>query len=227
MGLAMNRDQMESLKHNSKLDVRLPDELKATFLNRCRENGVSSGWVIRSLMFDYMERPKSLSARVSGLKELMMRRTKWMAGITSGGLVASLAGASLLFAPSASADEVVLNYFIQLTTPDGTGNSVWQGDFGTDLNGPVTVLPLQRHGSNPHSIEVLARPCDADAAPSCDVIFEIALYSYDLIDEGQEGQIASRVMTTRFGSGASFAIELEDGRTLAGHSVPVESTSDS
>lgn len=216
----MKRDQIDGLKHNARLDVRLPDQFKDEFLARCREEGVSSGAVIRSLMLDHLTRTRRMSAMAEGLKESAMKRAKWIAGFAAGGAAASLAAASLVFAPTANADEVVLNYFIQLTNLDGTGNSIWQGDFGTELEGPVTVLPLQRYRNDPHSIEVTARPCDERDAPSCDVIFEIALYSFDLIDEGEEGQIATRVMTTHFGSGTSFSIDLEDGRTLAGHSVP-------
>jgi len=216
----MDRDQIEQLKHNTKLDVRLPDRLKDEFLDRCRAEGVSSGAVIRSLMSDYLTRRRRRSTMASGLKESVMKRGKWVAGLATGGVAAGLAATSLVFVPAANADEVVLNYFIQLTNLDGMGNSIWQGDFGTDLEGPVTVLPLQRHGADPHSIEVQARPCDGGEASSCDVVFEIILYSFDLIDEGEEGQIATRVMTTRFGSGTSFSIDLEDGRTLAGHSVP-------
>lgn len=53
----MKRSSIEGLKHNAKLDVRLPDQLKDEFLARCRKEGVSSGAVIRSMMLDYVTAP--------------------------------------------------------------------------------------------------------------------------------------------------------------------------
>ncbi|MBL4544522.1 MAG: hypothetical protein JKP95_00985 [Oceanicaulis sp.] len=64
----MKRDRIENLKHNAKLDVRLPDQLKDEFLARCREEGVSSGAVIRSLMIDYVTaRPRRWSVMAAGV----------------------------------------------------------------------------------------------------------------------------------------------------------------
>ena len=70
----MNRDQIESLKANAKLDVRLPDQLKDAFLARCRAEGVSSGAVIRSLILDYLKpRPRLWPAMAARVKETIVQ----------------------------------------------------------------------------------------------------------------------------------------------------------
>jgi hypothetical protein len=85
----MKRDRIENLKHNAKLDVRLPDQLKDAFLARCREEGVSSGAVIRSLILDYVTaQPRLLPVMAARLKETIMKRAKWIAGGVGGSATA-------------------------------------------------------------------------------------------------------------------------------------------
>lgn len=96
----MKRDRIETLKHNAKLDVRLPDQLKDEFLARCREEGVSSGAVIRSLMIDSgMAQPRRLPVMTAGLQETAVKRSKWIAGGIGGGVFAAMTAMSVVFTP--------------------------------------------------------------------------------------------------------------------------------
>ena len=115
----MKRDEIEQLKHNARLDVRLPDQLRDEFLARCREEGVSSGAVIRSMIIDYVTaQPRRWSVMARPVKEAMMRRAKWIAGL-GGGAVTAMAGAGLVLWSSATAEELSVDFDLQVSQDRG------------------------------------------------------------------------------------------------------------
>ncbi|WP_421859787.1 hypothetical protein [Oceanicaulis sp.] len=167
----MKRDRIETLKHNAKLDIRLPDQLKDEFLARCREEGVSSGAVIRSLIIDYVTaQPRRVPAMAAWLKETVMKRAKWIAGGLGGSVLASLATMSFVFAPTASAEDYAVNFDVQLIEHEAHQTS--RNRMGTTVkvdSGELFRINFPDPGgetSAAFAIEMRVDPC-SDASSEC------------------------------------------------------------
>jgi len=135
----MKRDRTKKLKANAKLDVRLPDQLKEEFLARCREEGVSSGAVIRSLILEYLRtRPRRLQALAAGLKETVMKFRKWIVGGIGAAGAAGAGAAALLFAPVANAEDVEVGFALQFA--EAGQSSSLSGDYRIALGERMMIL---------------------------------------------------------------------------------------
>ena len=185
----MKRSSIESMKHNAKLDVRLPDQLKDEFLSRCREEGVSSGAVIRSMIIDYvLAQPRRMPAMAVGLKEMIVKRSKWILGGLGGSVVAGLSASSILMAPVASADDMRVDYQLRFSL-DGEMVS-FSGAHELGLNDGLIINPANADGEVPVQLVVLPRRCHADALildPDCEVAYQLHILKVDnhtLTDEG-------------------------------------------
>jgi hypothetical protein len=189
LGPAMKRDQIECLKNNANIDVRLPDQLKAEFLDRYQAEGVSASAVIRSMMIDYiLAQPRHWSAMLAGLKERVMKRSKWIAGVAGGALASALAAMSLVFAPMAAAEEVTLIFEVSFAPRDG-GHYTWQGDFEAAWNERVVIYPETLEGSR-YGLAVMAQSCDALRdlmGDFCEVVFQLELLELDVEPDGNGG----------------------------------------
>ncbi|MBL4537806.1 MAG: hypothetical protein JKP96_03980 [Oceanicaulis sp.] len=167
----MKRDRIENLKHNAKLDVRLPDQLKDEFLARCREEGVSSGAVIRSLMIDYVTaRPRRWSVMAAGVWETIMKRAKWIAGGVGGSALAGLAAMSFVFAPMANAEDYAVNFDVQLVEHEGyqTRRNRMETTVRLD-SGELHRMNFPNPGGEPSAafaIELRLDPCSG-SSPEC------------------------------------------------------------
>ncbi len=216
----MKRDQIERLKHNAKLDVRLPDQLKDEFLARCREEGVSSGAVIRSLIIDFvLTRPRPFMARLGKLKETIMKRSKWIAGGV-GGAVAALSAASVVMAPSASADTVQVDYEFRLQI--GDEDLSFESGHETQLGEAWLILPQDEDGNGVYSILMRVRECaEAERAtdPDCEVVFDVKFAEILASHENQYGGVnitdervvANPVMFGQMGQTLNYFSVIEDG----------------
>lgn len=167
----MKRDRIESLKANAKLDVRLPDQLKDEFLSRCREEGVSSGAVIRSLILDYVTaRPRRLPDMAALLKETLMKRVRWIAGGVGAMAAAGMATMSVVFAPMASAEDYAVNFDVQMVERNGfeTRRNRMETTVRQDA-GEVRRYDFPDPGSDepaPFAIELRVIPCEG-TEPQC------------------------------------------------------------
>lgn len=98
----------DSLKHNAKIDVRLPDQLKDEFLERCKQNGVSSGAILRALITQHLDQKQTPHSRPVGrLESVIAKYSKWLLGGLGAAGAATLSAMALLFPPLATADETL------------------------------------------------------------------------------------------------------------------------
>jgi hypothetical protein len=221
----MKRSSIEGLKHNTRLDVRLPDQLKDEFLARCREEGVSSGAVIRSMILDYVTaQPRRWPAMAAGLKETVVKRSKWIAGGIGGGAAAGLAAMSLLFAPTASAEDVRVDYDLKL---EGVQEdlSISHGH-DTALGQGWLIIPAYQDGSFTYAVEMNVRNCREDELRldlACEVAFDIEIIEVLDYYENQFGgvtiteqrRVANPIVFGRFGQAITVSNIVEDaGATL-------------
>ena len=209
----MKRDEIERLKHNAKLDVRLPDQLKDEFLARCREEGVSSGAVIRSMVLDYViAQPRRWPAMAAGLREMIVKRSRWIAGGIGGSVIAALAVTSVLIAPTASADDVELMFEVDIERP-GAGHRV-ESTVSLDYGRPETFrFPPSRDeaGAYFYEVSVLANPCEPDDRCAADnVRVDVAITRHD---EGGETAVAHPSLLTQYGRSAR--IQVSAGEALS------------
>lgn len=214
----MKRDRVESLKHNAKLDVRLPDQLKDEFLARCREEGVSSGAVTRSLILDYVTaRPRLLSVMAARLKETIMKRAKWIAGGVGGSALAGLAAMSFVFAPAASASQIKISYFIEV---DRTGD--WHVASGVADIGMASYAITMSEGEQALDFTLRARDCGMEPIAHCSdgqVYIEI---EYQTGDQAPEHHSQAVQLIVEYGAPAGLGLTMPDGRPLSAVFTPVE-----
>lgn len=214
----MKRDRIETLKHNAKLDIRLPDQLKDEFLKRCREEGVSSGAVIRSLILDYVTaQPRRLPVMAARLKETIMKRAKWIAGGLGGSVLAGLAAMSFVFAPAASASQIKLSYFIEI---DRTGD--WYVASGVADIGSGSHDIILSEGEQAVEFAIRARDCGVDPLEHCSegqVYIEIDFRSGDQLSEPYSQSVQ---LIVEYGAPAGLGLTVPDGRPLTAVFTPVE-----
>jgi len=220
----MKRDRIETLKHNAKLDVRLPDQLKDEFLARCREEGVSSGAVIRSLILDYVTaQPRRLPAMAARLKETVMKRAKWIAGGVGGSALAGLAAMSFVFAPTASAEDVKVDFELRLG--DGEGDITISNSYLTEFGEPLMIIPESANGEITHAVVLDVRACteaDLETAAACEVVFEVEIMEVLAYENNERGGITvteKRVLSTPVLMGALGRPALVEVGHEPGHRV--------
>jgi hypothetical protein len=203
----MKRDEIETLKHNAKLDVRLPDQLKDEFLARCREEGVSSGAVIRSLIIDYVKtRPRPVLAWLDQLKEMMVRRSKWIAGSLGGAAIAGLAAMSSVFAPLANAEDVEVEFSLQLAETAQSSN-FW-GDYQIAMGEPMMLFFEEHPLEGQYGLIIKVSECSPEGVreasdlpdnPSCEVVWEIEIFEAVNWHENELGGVSvteKRILAT-------------------------------
>ncbi len=165
----MKRDDLENLKHNTKLDVRMPDQLKDEFLARCREEGVSSGSVIRSMVLDYLFTPPHASQNLwRSIKERVMKRAKWIAGGVSGAAIAAVAASGALVAPVASADDLQFVVAAEYRESDTSNNTL----------GEKLVIFEGEDSGESYAIRVSPRICveaDIEVDAACQTAFDVEM----------------------------------------------------
>jgi hypothetical protein len=220
----MKRDRIENLKHNAKLDVRLPDQLKDEFLARCREEGVSSGAVIRSLILDYVTaQPRHLPDMAARLKETIMKRARWIAGGVGGSVLAGLAAMSFVFAPMANAEDVRVDF--ELTLGDGQTDLSFSNSYLTELGERLMIIPETEQGGVTHAVVLDVRSCTGDElaqTPQCEVVFEVEIMEVLAYHDNEQGGISvteKRVLSTpvlmgALGRAAMIEIGAEQGTRL-------------
>lgn len=216
----MKRDPIKDAKANAKLDVRLPDQLKDEFLVRCREQGVSAGAVIRSLIIDYLRAPsRRWPAMAAGAKETLVKRAKWIAGGAGGAAVAGVAAMSVMVAPLAAAEDVDLDFLLTLETDDGS-TYAWDWNHPTLLDDTTVLLPDEFPGSR-FGIRVTVSPCRAESrqlARNCEVVLKLAVLELDT-RPGPDGGVvienevivAEPLLTGRFGAPMSAQVRSNGG----------------
>ncbi|KAA5803519.1 ribbon-helix-helix protein, CopG family [Alkalicaulis satelles] len=222
----MKRDRTKKLKANAKLDVRLPDQLKDEFLARCREEGVSSGAVIRSLILEYLRtRPRQLSAMAASLKETMVKTHKWIAGAIGAAAAAAAGTAALLFAPMANAEDVEVGFALRIS--EAGQSSTASAEIRLPLGQPVMIfledLPLESQ----YGLMVQVNTCAADAdergaaasgAQTCEHVWEFEVFEAVEWRRNEHGGISvtqKRVLgTPRLASGRHAAVSFELGSVL-------------
>jgi len=200
----MKRDQIESLKQNAKLDVRLPDQLKDEFLTRCREQGVSSGAVIRSMIIDYVTaQPRRLSVMAAGLKETVMKRPTWMTKLGGACAAAALGTLSLLLAPTASA-EMQIAY--RAAVDDGGGLIVSHG-VALLRSGSGAGEPVADNLGETVRYALQARACEAPACPPGGAHVVLTLW-----DDSAGETVTDRGIVVQEHGETVFETTLNDGR---------------
>lgn len=217
----MNRDQIETLKHNAKLDVRLPDQLKNELLTRCREDGVSSGAVIRSLIIGHVsKRPGRWPAWLTGLKERIVTRSRWMLGAAGGGAVAAMSALGLVFAPTASAEDVRVEFELEIAI--GGERESFSGEHVTAVGERWLLFPQDEAGAATYAVNMLVRACSPDeleADPDCEIVFDIEFFEVLGYEDNQWGgvnitgsrSVAHPTMTGTLGQTLNYFSVIEDG----------------
>lgn len=215
----MKRSSIEGLKHNAKLDVRLPDQLKDEFLARCREEGVSSGAVIRSMIIDYvMAQPRRWPGMAAGVKETIVKRSKWIVGGIGGGALAGLAGMSLLLAPAASALDVQMSYFIAV---DREGD--WSVASGVAELGGERFEISMFEGDQGLSFRLQAHDCGEAPREHCGEGQVFVELEYELATNLDVREAGSVHFIVEYGAPAGLGADLPDGRPLSAVFTPIES----
>lgn len=227
----MKRDRIETFKHNAKLDIRLPDQLKDEFLKRCREEGVSSGAVIRSLILDYVTaQPRRLPAMAARLKETVMKRARWIAGGLGGSALAGLAAMSFVFAPTASAEDVKVDFELRLG--DGEGDLTISNSYLTEFGEPLMIIPESANGEITHAVVLDVHACteaDRETATGCEVVFEVEVMEVLAYEPNERGGITiteKRVLSTPVLMGALGRPALVEVGHEAGHRVVLNMRAD-
>jgi hypothetical protein len=227
----MKRDRIETLKHNAKLDLRLPDQLKDEFLKRCRAEGVSSGAVIRSLILDYVTaQPRRVPAMAARLKETIMKRAKWIAGGVGGSVLASLAAMSFVFAPMANAEDVKVDFELRLG--DGGGDLTISNSYLTKFGEPLMIIPESANGEITHAVVLDVRACteaDRETATGCEVVFEVEVMEVLAYEHNERGGITiieKRVLSTPVLMGALGRPALVEVGYEPGHRVMLNMRAD-
>jgi hypothetical protein len=220
----MKRSSIKGLKHNARLDVRMPDQLKDEFLARCREEGVSSGAVIRSMILDYVTaQPRRWPVMAAGLKECVVKRSKWIAGGIGGGAAAGLAAMSLLFAPTASADDVDVEFALHFA--EAAQSSSIAGDYTIRLGEPMMIFADDPQLDADYGLIIKVSECPPhDQTASCELDWEIEIFQAVDWHENELGGVSvtqKRVLATpqlsaERGGSVSFEIgaEGQDGAPL-------------
>ena len=162
----MKRASIEGLKHNARLDLRLPDPLNDGSLACCRKEGVSSGEIVRSMILEYgTAQPRRLPIMAASLKEMIVKRSKWIAGLSGGGAAAGLAATSVLLAPAAGAEDYALNFDVQLREVQAheTRSNRIESTVRLASGEPVRFeFPRPHHGEPAQfAVELVGGPCDA------------------------------------------------------------------
>lgn len=216
----MKRDRIETLKANAKLDVRLPDQLKDAFLARCRDEGVSSGAVIRSLIVDYLTASsRRRPAMAASVKETVMKRAKWIAGAIGGAGLAGMGTVALVLAPAANAGDVDLDFLLTLETADGSEYS-WSWDHPALFDEAAVLMPEEFAGSR-YGLRVTVSPCRVDSerlARDCDVFLRLAVLELD-VERGPDNTplitdqvvVAEPMLAGRFGAPMEARLISNDG----------------
>ncbi|GGB67946.1 ribbon-helix-helix protein, CopG family [Glycocaulis alkaliphilus] len=223
----MKRDRIKKLKANAKLDVRLPDQLKEEFLARCREEGVSSGAVIRSLILEYLRtRPRQLSALAEGLKETIMKGHRWVFGGIGAAAAAAMGTAVLLFAPMANAEDVEVGFALRVA--EATQSSSMSGDYRIALGEPVMLFLEDQPLEAQYGLVIIVNACAVEAPeegaraarrPACELVWEFEVFEAVEWRRNELGGVSvteKRVLATpRLTSGRHAAVSFEVGAVTA------------
>jgi hypothetical protein len=218
----MKRASIEGLKHNTKLDVRLPDQLKDEFLARCRAEGVSSGAVIRSMIIDYVfAQPRRLPVMAAGLKEMLMTRIKWVAGGVSAMGLAALTAMGLVFPPLAAAEEeLAVAYRIVVRDADQTA---WRVVGRLDrFDGEFQVLEFPNENLR---IAMLAMDCATAEIENCAA--DQAHIELDVRSIHADGDVSPRIrssarMIVRKGQSGSIDTSIGEGLRFDAVLTPID-----
>ena len=212
----MKRDQIETLKNNANLDVRLPDQLKDEFLRRCQEEGVPASAVIRSLMIDYIKaRPRHWSVMAAGLKENVVKRSKWIAGGIGGVLATGLTAMSVMLAPMAAAEDIEVRF--DLTVAEGQSTSDFSGTYKAEWGESFMVFHETDIATSDIGLTIEVRQCqptDHFADIGCDVVFDIEVFEavewrdneLGGVDITDKRVLAEPVLLVELGNQAAFQV---------------------
>ncbi len=195
----MTRDPYAGLKHNSKLDVRLSDQLKEEFVARCQEEGVSTGTMLRSLIIDYVCAGRS--PWMARAIEAVVARIRWVAGAVGAAGAAIIAAVALLFPPLASAgDDLALAYHVVVKNEADTAwRAVGRLEEFDDSFQPVEFP------STDIVIEVRVHECARERLETCgddNVLVELNVHANEAVANGARARHASRMVLTKGQSGA-------------------------
>ena len=224
LGPATKRASIEGLKHNARLDLRLPDPLNDGSLACCRKEGVSSGEIVRSMILEYgTAQPRRLPIMAAGLKEAFVKRSKWIAGGIGGAAATGLAAMSLLFAPTASADDVDVEFALHFA--EAARSSSIAGDYTIPLGEPMMIFADDPQLDADYGLIIKVSECPPqDQTARCELDWEIEIFEALDWHENELGGVSvtqKRVLATpqlsaERGGSVSFEIgaEGQDGAPL-------------
>ncbi|MEO1039988.1 MAG: hypothetical protein AAFX09_10615 [Pseudomonadota bacterium] len=190
-------------KKTTTIEVRVSDEAKAAFLERCRETGRSASDALREFMAGYVRAGSEPCPSLIEKGWTLMKKPVFGISALAGVVLASTA---LLFSPAtAIADDVELMFEVSISKP-GDNQQVESAinlDYG---RAEQFRLPpsFDDEGSYFYEVGVLASPCEpADRCAADNVIVEVTITRH-----GEEGEqvIASPVLLTKYGRGAVMSV---------------------
>lgn len=194
-------------KKNSTIEVRISDEAKAAFLERCKAKGQSASDALRDFMAAYVRGPKAASP--SWIEKGLTMLKSPAAALSALAGVALISAAVLLGSPPAAADDVELAFEIGINKPDE--NQRVEAAINLDYGRPeVFRLPAARDeaGEYFYEVSVLATPCaEADRCAADNVLVNVVIRR----EGAGEAIVAEPRLLAKYGHGAAVSVNASDG----------------
>jgi hypothetical protein len=194
-------------KKNTTIEVRISDEAKAAFLERCQVQGHSASDALRDFMAAYVHGPKA--ARSSWTEKGLTMLKSPAAAMSALAGAALISAAVLLGSPPAAADDVELAFEIGINKPGD--NQRVEAAINLDYGRPeVFRLPASRDeaGAYFYEVSVLATPCaEADRCAADNVLVDVVIRR----EGAAEAVIAEPRLLAKYGRGAAVSVGASEG----------------
>ncbi|WP_306251314.1 hypothetical protein [Parvularcula sp. IMCC14364] len=207
------RHQSKKPKKTQSVEVRVSEEDKSAFLAACRDAGRPASEVLRRLMklFVIVQQQRRRYIKMTNMSFLKTAS----AGLATSAIALAI-GASLLFAPVASA-KGHLNYKISIE--DGIGVIISQGS--VDLDEEKMAEPVTEALGDAVQYELRATPCAQVEQPEClpgHVFIELDVLTRSDAAEDDQNAVS---LIVREGDTALFERILKNGLTLTAFLEPM------
>ena len=197
-------------KKTSTIEVRISDEAKAAFLERCQAKGHSASDALRDFMAAYVRGPQAVPTSWIE-KGLTMMKSPAAILSTLGG-AALISAAVLLGSPPAAADDVELAFEISIN--HSGDNQRVEAAINLDYGRPeVFRLPAARDemGDYYYEVSVLATPCaEAQRCAADNVLVDVVIRR----EGAGEAVVAEPRLLAKYGHGAAVSVNAHDGLSV-------------
>lgn len=199
-------------KKTETIEVRVPESLKADFVDACQRQGQSASSAVRAFMMSRTAKPRRLPLISKGIA-IMKNPTFSIPALLS---VPVLAAAFVSWTPPVAADDVELMF--EVTIENAASQQGVEGLINLDYGAAAVyrLSPVQDEaGAYFYDVGVIATPCTADGETLCaseNVMIEVEITRHD--DAGQQ-VIALPRLQARYDGRAAMRVEPLDGFSIS------------